>query len=152
MPENSEIFNLETDVIQNLNAFNQTYATFLRCQDSNSSMINQTNCPSVKITKDDVTSQYNTLTASIGRLSTAIDSIPIKTGSRDSSYNAILSTYADVKYQRKTLDSKLDDLYNTGDNISTFYKNRYNSTVYTNVLLTVLGTTILYYGFTKLKW
>ena len=61
------------------------------------------------------------------------------------------STYnSNVKTYRDDLDIKLRNLYNNRDGAMKNQKQQIDSTVYENILLTVLATSILYFTFIKI--
>ena len=72
--------------------------------------------------------------------------------------NGTLTTYtsSDTKYNyeiksfRNGLDIKLKNLYDYRDGIMKNQKQQIDSTVYENILLTVLATSILYFTFIKI--
>jgi hypothetical protein len=56
----------------------------------------------------------------------------------------------DIKTYRDDLDIKLRNLYNNRDGAMKNQKQQIDSTVYENILLTVLATSILYFTFIKI--
>jgi len=56
----------------------------------------------------------------------------------------------DIKIFRDDLDIKLKNLYDYRDGIMKNQKQQIDSTVYENILLTVLATSILYFTFIKI--
>jgi hypothetical protein len=58
--------------------------------------------------------------------------------------------YVDIKNFRNDLDIKLRNLYNNRDGAMKNQKQQIDSTVYENILLTVLATSILYFTFIKI--
>ena len=61
------------------------------------------------------------------------------------------TTYNDeIKYYRDDLDIKLRNLYNNRDGAMKNQKQQIDSTVYENILLTVLATSIVYFVFIEI--
>ena len=48
---------------------------------------------------------------------------------------------------RREMDTKLKELYLTEDSIANSYKQKYDSTIYSHILLSALATSLLYYIF-----
>ena len=68
----------------------------------------------------------------------------------DSSHSYIKNTYNnEILGLRSELDMKLKELNNNTDSISNEYKNRFDSTIYSGLMVTVLATSMIYYLFTK---
>ena len=69
----------------------------------------------------------------------------------DISHSYIKNTYNyEILNLRRDLDAKLKELNGNTDTISYEYKNRFDSTIYSGLMVTVLATSMLYYVFTKL--
>jgi hypothetical protein len=89
-------------------------------------------------------------------LKSAIEKIPgsvkgdINQGKVDASYNYILSNYNNLVNTRSKLDQQMKDIQKTSDSVYSMYKGSYDSTMYSQILLTVLATSLIYYVFVKL--
>ena len=68
----------------------------------------------------------------------------------DASYNYILSNYNNLVNTRSKLDQQMKDIQKTSDSVYSMYKGSYDSTMYSQILLTVLATSLIYYVFVKL--
>ena len=155
----NNIFDLERNVFNNLNNFNQVYASHLRCSktggNANNELIDQSTCPSNVPTNNDVKNAYTKLSASITTLQNAIATMKANGGASpadyDASYNQILATYANVLETRDNLDEKIAELYNTNDSALNFYDRMYISTIYSKILLTILATSLAYYVFMQMR-
>jgi hypothetical protein len=58
-------------------------------------------------------------------------------------------TYNNIKNKRQQLDASLNILYKNRDIIKNTQKKEINANVYANIMLTVLGTCVLYFSFFK---
>ena len=56
-----------------------------------------------------------------------------------------------IKKKRSDLDKRLNTLYKNRDIIKETQQKQINSNVYANIMLTVLGTCILYFSFVKIS-
>ena len=112
--------------------FERAYTTYSKC-------ISDYNCPS--IINSDSTNEC--------RLCQALNTVAQDIQS-DPSYNATVTSYANLTNKRADLDLKLQGLYNIDNSIPNLYQLQNDSTVYTGILWTVLATTMIYYVFIKL--
>jgi hypothetical protein len=84
----------------------------------------------------------------------AVENIPsgsqIDKTSYDTSYNYILSNYNNLVDKRNLLDQQMKDIQKTSDSVHSMYKGSYDSSIYSQILLTVLATSVVYYIFVKL--
>jgi hypothetical protein len=153
-----DIFQMEQDVMAKLNTFNQTYATYLRCttnpSNSKNQYIDKSTCPANGITDAEVTTAYNNVQTSIATLKGAMalmDNTGVTPKQYDMNYNNMLSSYKTLTDTRKQVDQNLAELYNTTDGTASFYNKMYMGTIYSKILLTVLATSIVYFGIMKLR-
>lgn len=65
-------------------------------------------------------------------------------------YNNILTQFQQIITLRQDLDMKLRELYSLNNSAGTIYKTYVDSTVYSNILWTVLATSVVYFIFIKL--
>ena len=56
-----------------------------------------------------------------------------------------------IKKKRSDLDKRMNTLYKNRDIIKETQQKQINSNVYANIMLTVLGTCILYFSFVKIS-
>lgn len=66
------------------------------------------------------------------------------------SLDEIDTSFSEIQSLRSELDAKLGELYHLDNSIYSENKMNYDTTIYTGLLWTVLGTSMLYYVFTKL--
>jgi DNA repair exonuclease SbcCD ATPase subunit len=136
----------EKKILNDLNDFNQKYNLYLHCNMNASSP----DCASYNNNAaiNDLNSMYSTLDEEIKELTNALKITPIKQERRINSLE-LKNLYSQITQYRDDFDYKLKELNNSEDSIRNLYKQRYDSTVYTTVLLSALATSLLYYLFTK---
>ena len=87
-------------------------------------------------------------------LSQAIGKIPSNlqtTGTiYDASYQYITTNYNKLLTNRNQLDQQMKDIQKSSDSVYSTYKGSHDSTMYSQILLTVLATSLIYYVFIKL--
>ena len=87
-------------------------------------------------------------------LSQAIGQIPITLKPTkdiyDASYQYITTNYNKLLTNRNQLDQQMKDIQKSSDSVYSTYKGSHDSTVYSQILLTVLATSLIYYVFIKL--
>jgi hypothetical protein len=64
--------------------------------------------------------------------------------------NIVGNIYPNLLQTRANLDMKLRDLYEIDGSISLDQQNKFDGTIYSGVLLTILASALVYYTFTKL--
>ena len=149
----TNIYNLEGDVMKNLDVFQQKYARFLQCSSSESDIVNNVS-PSCDMNNDGINSvnaAYKNVMYSIDRLNNGLNNIDPanSSGLTNEEYaqskQEMTDTYQDILSLRKKLDTKLAALYNERRNGSESSAAQLDSTVYANTLWTILATCLLYY-------
>ena len=68
----------------------------------------------------------------------------------DASYQYITSHYNQLLSTRNKLDQQMKDIQKSSDSVYSTYKGSHDSTMYSQILLTVLATSLIYYVFIKL--
>jgi hypothetical protein len=69
----------------------------------------------------------------------------------DTSNNYIASNYKDIINQRSQLEVKMKELYQSNDSIfNSDFRSKYDATMLTGIIWSVLAGCVLYYTFTKL--
>lgn len=128
----------EKELIADLIDFNNKYATYLRCNEPNA-----VGCRDVDKSIDTVYAIYN-----------KINNIDLQNLIESDNKNNINNvdinlTSNDIVEKRKLLDDKMKKLYDM--NLSTNDVNiKYNSTIYSSMLWTILASSLIYYAFTKI--
>jgi len=147
------IYNLENTVMQNVDAFQQKYARFLKCS-SNAPGAADSAIPDCDMNTDGINSlntAYQNVMYSINALNNGLNNIDSASSSGMTNEDYIRSkqdatnTYQEILSLRKQLDTKLAALYNeqkTGRESSVA---QLDSTIYANTLWTILASCLLYY-------
>lgn len=170
-PYSYTIFDLEKKLFNSLNNFNNKYSQFLRCsnsitdseRDANINNIlkdNNVNCNAASrlLTSDDIRIAYNEINNNITIYNTAFEKLktifPINQLNSETNnirdIDGLVNKYQDVIKLRNSLDLKMMEINKTKDSKFMYSKGQNDSTVYTNILLTVLATSLIYYIFVKL--
>lgn len=76
--------------------------------------------------------------------------LQIDKGLYDASYQYITSNYNKLLENRNQLDQQMKDIQKSSDSVYSTYKGSHDSTMYSQILLTVLATSLIYYVFVKL--
>ena len=129
------VYELEKNVFNSLNDLNKKYVEY----------INSEKTDNTKIT-DSITD----LNQKISALNTAVTTL--KTKNIDTNINTIdlINTYKDIIDKRNDLDIKMMEINKSIDSNYIEQKGKNDSTKYTNILITVLATSLIYYIFVKL--
>lgn len=155
------IYDLEIRVFQSLNDFNAVYAQYLRCSNNipdteRDPQINQimrenthkTNCPSSPPTKQQVTAAYEKLIQTIGYYEAAYTTIAGTSDANPPMDMADLEEkYKSVLQLRNELDVKTAEIEKGKDSQYSNFKERYDSTMYIQIILTILMISLIYYMF-----
>jgi len=175
MPYIEGLGNIEDDAEQLLNdlvQFNALYFRYMHC--NNSSISTTTNLainndcaatgyrPSTQFSvsgatgsaeKDYLLSALNTLSQKIQSTdkNAIISDIPtlsnLPTGTPTANATAIKYKQQQILNMRQELDAKLKELYQTPDSIANMYKQQYDATIYSGILLSALAASLLFYLF-----
>jgi cell shape-determining protein MreC len=137
----------KTLITNDLNTFNQKYAEYIKCNNA---------CPN-SVT---VSSEYNASVTNLKRDLDAYKALISQSGSNqqklrtnaeyNSMYGNVILTESENKRLRSELDAKLKEVYNINGTFTSDGLSQYNSVIYTEILFTILATTLLYFTFTKL--
>jgi len=119
-----------------INDFNQKYNLYLQCM--NATHGNANTC----------INNYNFINSYINSLSdTNLKGNVVYDGSN----NYINSTYTTIINENYELDKKMKELYKSNDSLyNSDFKAKYDITMLTGIIWSVLAGSILYYSFTKL--
>jgi hypothetical protein len=134
--------------------FNRKYAQYVRCNSSTENPDNSLNCRDEEMDKDYVLDAYETAKEKIQTLQDA----PVKgditiSASFKREFDEMVKGHADLQKMRNEVEiikTEVDE--NSNSTINTMgedFEREYTYTMYTNMMLTVLGTTLLYYAFFK---
>jgi len=138
-----DVFNLERQVIADLNAFNIAYDKWITCK------LQGTSCSSLATLEGDLSAASSKLAGSINTLTTAYPKTANVDGTQTDKTQEMIDRARAIDALRRDLDTKMNAIIKS--------KNRldepaieYDSTVYAGILWSVLGTSVLYYVFTEL--
>lgn len=112
-------------------------------------MDNLTSCPSAKTALIQARNMQLILNSAIEKIPSNLTS-GINQDTVNTNYNSILSKYNNLVDTRSKLDQQMKDIQKTSDSVYSMYKGSYDSTMYSQILLTVLATSLIYYVFVKL--
>jgi len=87
---------------------------------------------------------------SIQKLQSAPLNKYIRSADYETKHTEILQTHSEIIPLRKELDSKMKQLMDDEDNINADYKDKYDATMYSSLVLSVVLTSSLFFIFKKL--
>jgi len=151
----SNVFLLNNDILNNLNAYEAKYSRYLRCQ--NDQLAKNVTPACDQYGADGYASleqSYANLISSIDVVANTIPEQTTKHAVSPNEYNKtekdIKSTYKDILRLRRDLDQKLQNLYNEYNANPESVQAQLNSGIYANTLWTILASCLLYYIFVEL--
>lgn len=133
-PYNKTIYDLEKIVFISLNDFNKKYSDYIKSDKTNQTEINNL---------------YQILKNNITAFDRALININSSSDSTIKS-NELINNYKNIIDKRNDLDVKMMEINQTLDSNYIEYKGQNDSTKYTNILITVIATSLIYYIFVKL--
>jgi predicted nucleic acid-binding Zn-ribbon protein len=137
----------KTQVMNDLNTFNQKYVEYVNCNN---------NCANLSIISSEYTASVTNLKNHIDEYKTLLNQSgpnqqKLKTNAEYQALNDPgIFTNSENNILRSELDPKLKEIYNINGTITSDGLVQYNSVIYTEILFTILATTLLYFTFTKL--
>lgn len=141
----------QDELMRNLNQFNTDYARYIYCNNNSASCgkteandllnkLTQTDYPKIMITLNNISADaQQNYPANFNEATTLFNGI----STNEASYDKIIEL-------RNGLDAKLRELNNSEDSIQNIYKQNYDRTIYTGLLITAAATACVYYLFTQL--
>jgi hypothetical protein len=137
------IYSKETTLLADLSDFNRKYIEYTDCSLSN--------CATLSQKKAAMTQAYNVIMQTdIPNMNNSMPSAGLTPAQYDASFANLVTTHDNVVKLRNELDIKMKELNRDSDSKYADYKGNFDSAIYTNILVTVLATTFLYFTFTKL--
>jgi hypothetical protein len=137
------IYSQETKLLSDLTDFNQKYTAYIDCSMSN--------CLTYSQKKSDMEKAYNlVINTDIPNVNSAMPSGGLTPAQYDASFASLVATHDNVLKLRNELDIKMKELNHEERTKYADFKGNFDSAIYSNILVTVLATTILYFTFTKL--
>ena len=147
----STLIQNEIDIINALNDFNQKYANYTRCNyATNYGGIVSGNC---SVQPSDLTASYGNVTAAIANMNDILaeSTTNVDQTKYTADHDKIISNYNEVVKLRTNLDNQLKELYRVKYSSSAEYQKDLDRSVYINLFLTILITSVAYFTFLKLK-
>ena len=151
----------EQQLLHDLNDFNAKYAEYIACTTN----LGAGNCSDgdkntayaklVSLDADGnniLDASGNNTSGSIFDVSTSLteNNANVTHSAAQTQYNSLKSTHKDIMKMRGELDAKLKELHVTDDSFAYEQKRVFDGTVYTSLIWTVLGTSILFFAFRHL--
>lgn len=134
-PVSPSFIRLENNILNAANTFNAEYAKYILA-------------PSVKDTAA-LTTAANNLNAALVALTNAYPTTGTTDTVAKSNHATIIAKSKEIDTLRRDLDAKMENILK-GKAPQNDFTNEYDSTVYTGVLWSILGSSLLYYIFTEL--
>jgi hypothetical protein len=144
------------NILTELADFDVKYAKYIYC---NNSKNNLTNCLPEDKNMATLTDAYDKLVkkgsngANLKNMRKVINKNPNDIMSNDEylkRYNSTIKRYNKVVNYRRKLDDKMKILYNVDNKITYDNQLKYDATVYSGIVWTVLASSLVYYMFSKL--
>lgn len=152
----NDILGKEKKLMADINNFNKIYSCYLHDASYNTNnnvryVTPDPACSSIQHNSPALTSAYNLVNDDIANLRSVLQNYrgPNKQ-QYDVSFNNIINTYKNIMQNRTDMDKKLAELYNIDDGINNYYNNKYATTMFSKIMLTILVTCLVYYTFRKL--
>jgi hypothetical protein len=120
--------------------FNTKYNKYISCNKSPTT----TSCSSIDSSLNTVITAYQKIAA----FGSNMPNVP--NTDYDESLRVNLEQYDEIQRLRPELDAKMEKLYDIDHSILSEDKNRYDITIYSGIIWTILATSIVYFTFTKL--
>ena len=151
--EGLTMMDASVDVLADLKEFNQKYQKYVKCTDITIPDSEKTDCTDTDENIQTVNDTYDKLMSdngSIRKLKTAPLTTYMSSADFDTKHAKILQTHSEIIPLRKELDSKMKQLMDDKENIHTDYQTKYDATMYSSLVLSVVLTSSLYFIFKKL--
>ena len=140
------------EVLADLKEFNEKYQKYAKCTDTTLHDSVKSDCTDADKDIQTVNSIYDKLmtNGSIQELKSAPLNMYISSAKHETNHAKILKTHSEIIPLRKELDSKMKQLMDDEDNINADYKDKYDATMYSSLVLSVVLTSSLFFIFKKL--
>lgn len=167
-PYKYTIYDLEKNIFDSLNEFNQIYSNYLRCSNEigdseRNSVINDAlkntagsrtcSTDSTTLTKTAVITASTKVSDNVDAYTKAFGTFEKGDSSAQESAEKVatlVNNYNEIIQKRNNLDLKVNEVNHVMESQYMELKGQGDSTKYTNILLTVLATSLIYYIFVKL--
>lgn len=150
--EGLTMMDTSVEVLADLKEFNQKYHKYTKCKDITLPDSEKSDCTDADKDIQTVNNVYDKLmtNGSINRLQTAPLNKYKSSADYDTKHTEILQTHSEIIPLRKELDSKMKQLMDDENNIHSDYKDKYDTTMYSSLVLSVILTSSLFFIFKKL--
>ena len=140
------------DVLADLKGFNQKYQKYVKCTDITLPEMAKSACTTEDTNIQTVNDAYNTLmdNGSIKKLRNAPLTNYISVEESKKNHNSIVKIHNEIIPLRKELDAKMNQLLDSENNVHDDYKKKYDNTMYSSLVLSVVLTSSLFFIFKKL--
>jgi DNA-binding transcriptional regulator YhcF (GntR family) len=140
------------NVLADLKGFNQKYQKYVKCTDITLPEMAKAACTKEDANIQTVNDAYNTLmdNGSIQKLRNAPLTNYISVEESKKNHNSIVKTHNEIIPLRKELDAKMNQLMDSENNVHDDYKKKYDNTMYSSLVLSVVLTSSLFFIFKKL--
>ena len=145
------------DVLADLKEFNEIYQKYTKCTDITIHDSAKSECTEEDRDIETVNDAYDKLITTDGSGSGSINKLQNAPLTQYISYQVyddkrgkIMKTHSEIIPLRKELDSKMKQLTDDEDNINSDYKEKYDATMYSSLVLSVVLTSSLFFIFKKL--
>jgi hypothetical protein len=154
LTDGNTVYTNQTELLRKIVEFNKLYTRYIHCQtevSQRSTSATLGNCSSDDPNSPNFNPTKGNLTVKQAEVDAAITSLQnTGFGKSSTTFPVLLQNNNDMLALRNQLDVKLKELYRTEDSLSNEYKKTFDSTIYAEILLCTLATSILYYVFVKL--
>lgn len=152
--EGLTMMDTSVEVLADLKEFNEKYQKYVKCNDTTLPDSAKSDCTEADRNIQTVNDVYDKLmtdgSGSIQRLKSAPLNRYINSADYETKHTEILQTHSEIIPLRKELDSKMKQLMDDEDNINADYKDKYDATMYSSLVLSVVLTSSLFFIFKKL--
>ncbi|MDC1151369.1 hypothetical protein OAS95_02205 [Pelagibacteraceae bacterium] len=151
--EGLTMMDTSVEVLADLKEFNKKYQKYVKCKDITLPDSAKSDCTEADKniqTVNDVYDKLMTTDGSIQNLKSAPLNRFINSADYETKHTEILQTHSEIIPLRKELDSKMKQLMDDEDNINADYKDKYDATMYSSLVLSVVLTSSLFFIFKKL--
>lgn len=142
------------NVLEDLKIFNEKYHKYIKCSDITLSEETKQHCTSEDSNIEIVNDAYDKLmdneSGSISRLQKAPLNVFSTITEYENNHKEIIEKHKQIIPLRKELDSKLKQLMDEKNSINADYKKKYDRTMYSSLVLSVILTSSLFFIFKKL--
>lgn len=93
---------------------------------------------------------HTAVSGKIARLKSAVSKLTPDSNNPTRDTNALKIYHNEILKNRNELDIKMKEINRSQDSVYSMYKAKYDSTMYSSIIWTILATSLIYYIFVKL--